>query len=100
MEVDGVIRCRGRYENAPLDYNAKYPIFLPKSHQFTELVVLYCHDLVIHDSVKETLNEICSKFWIPKVRNFIKTTNTNMLLMSLLRREKLSISHISCVTKI
>ena len=54
MEVDGVIRCRGRFENAPLDYSAKYPIFLPKSHQFTELVVLYYHDLVIHDGVKET----------------------------------------------
>ena len=40
LEVEeNIIRCRGRLKNAPIEYDAKYPIILPKNSEFIELVV-------------------------------------------------------------
>ena len=69
---DGIIRCRGRLQNAPITYDARFPIFLPRDTKFTVLVVQYYHKLVLHNGVKETLNQIRSKFWIPQSSNSIK----------------------------
>ena len=69
---NGIIRCRGRLKNSPLNYDAKFPIFLPKEHIYTKLYVKFIHELVLHNGVKETLNEIRNKFWITQGRNFIK----------------------------
>ncbi|XP_057297390.1 uncharacterized protein LOC130627797 [Hydractinia symbiolongicarpus] len=72
QNIDGIIRCKGRLENAPLDFDTKFPIFLPKNNPLTKLVILHYHVQVLHNDLKETLNAIRSKFWIPKARNYIK----------------------------
>ena len=69
---DGIIRCQGRLKNAPLNYSAKFPILLPSKHYFTDLIIKYYHNMVLHNGMKETLNQIRSKYWIPKIRNHIK----------------------------
>ena len=46
------IRCRRRLKNEPMDYDGKYPIILPKSSRFTELVVKHYHKLVLHNVVR------------------------------------------------
>ncbi|XP_057299540.1 uncharacterized protein LOC130630164 [Hydractinia symbiolongicarpus] len=40
---DGIIRCKERLENAPLDFDTKFPIFLPKNNPLTKLVILHYH---------------------------------------------------------
>ena len=45
---------------------------MPKDNYFTKLLVKYCHELVLHNSQKETLNGLRTKFWIPKARNYIR----------------------------
>ena len=67
----GVLRCRGRLNNSDLTFNSKFPIFLPKS-KFAELIVMDVHRKVKHNGLKETLNELRTKFWITKARIFIK----------------------------
>ena len=47
-----VIRCGGRFQNADLQYNSKFPILLPTSHYFTELIVKNSHVLVKHAGVE------------------------------------------------
>ena len=69
-DEQNIIRCRGRLKNAPMKYDTKYPVILPKSSKFTELVVKYYHKLVFHNGVHETLNQIRTKFWITKPRNY------------------------------
>ena len=69
---DGLIRCKGRLKNAPVKFDTKFPILLPKDNYFTKLLVKYCHELVLHNGLKETLNELRTKFWIPKARNYIR----------------------------
>ena len=67
-----IIRCRGRLKKPPMEYDAKYPIILPKNSKFTELVVKHYHKLVLRNDVRETLNQIRKKFWITKTRNYIR----------------------------
>ena len=49
-----------------------YPIILPKSIKFTELLVKHYHKLVLHNVVRETLNQISTKFWVTRPRNYIR----------------------------
>ena len=68
----GIWRCYGRLGNADLPFNARHPILLPRSHYFTELVVLKSHTRVSHSGVKDTLTEIRSKYWIPGGRSLVR----------------------------
>ena len=66
------IRCRERLKKPPMKYDAKYPIILPKNSKFTELVIKHYHKLVLRNDVRETLNQIRTKFRITKTRNYIR----------------------------
>ena len=56
---DGVLRCRGRIENAvKLHYSTKHPVMLPGNHHLTTLYVQQAHTRVLHNGVKETLAEL------------------------------------------
>ena len=64
----GILRCGGRLKNAPISFNARFPIFLPRSSHFTNLVINECHLKVLHNGVRETLTELSSCFWVVKGR--------------------------------
>ena len=42
--------------------------------KFTELIVKYYQNLVLHNGMRETLNQIRKKFWIAKPINYIRRT--------------------------
>ena len=71
-DENGLVRCKGRLENAPLPYSAKFPIFLPRS-DVSILIIKHYHEVVLHNGVKDTLNELRTKFWMPKARNYIRS---------------------------
>ena len=73
LDSDGIWRCRGRLGNADLPYNTKHPVILPRDHPFTKLVVRRAHQRVIHSGVKDTLNEVRSRFWIPQGRALVRS---------------------------
>jgi len=72
VEMEGILVCMGRLERSDLSSEAKYPIYLPKDHRFTELVIEDCHLRVFHCMVKATLAELRSRFWVSKGRQFVK----------------------------
>ena len=72
-EVDGIIRSQGRLENAPISFNSKFPIFIPRKCYLAKLIIIYCHSIVMHNGLKETLNELRTQYWIPRPRNLIKS---------------------------
>ena len=47
-DADKIIRCHGRIEAADLPYDTKFPILLPSDHYLTRLIVLQCHEDVMH----------------------------------------------------
>ena len=65
-------RCGGRLGNLDLSHDARYPILLPKGHQFTSLVIRRAHQRVLHSGVKDTLTEIRSRYWIPRGRGAVR----------------------------
>ena len=72
MDEKGILRCRGRLENAPIPFDARYPILLPRCSRFTHLVINECHLKVLHNGVRDTLKELRSKFWVTKGRQTVK----------------------------
>ena len=62
FDEENIIRCRGRLKKAPLNYSAKFPVLFPSGNYFTNLVINFYHILVLHNGMKETLNQIRTKF--------------------------------------
>ena len=79
-DADGLLQCRGRLENADVTDNVKYPYLLIKEHRFTELVVIYSHELVLHNGLRETLTQLRSEYWVVKAPNFIKKILRNCII--------------------
>ena len=69
----GILRCGGRLKNAPIPYDARLPIFLPRCSRLTYLVINDCHLKVLHNGVRDTLTELRSRFWVTKGRQTVKT---------------------------
>ena len=88
FDEETIIRCRGRLKNAPLIYSAKFPV--SSGNYFTNLVINFYRILVLHNGMK-TLNQICTKIWIPKSRNQVKRTIKKCLVCQ--RHEGKSLSY-------
>ena len=58
----------------------KYPYLLIKEHRFTELVVIYSHELDLHNGLREALTQLRSEYWVVKARNFIKKVLRNCII--------------------
>ena len=69
---NGIIRCRGRINNADLLANAKNPVLLPEKHQFSRLLIQEKHQLVHHNGVRDTLAATRQDYWILKGRKIVK----------------------------
>lgn len=66
MDVDGVLRCRGRMANTTWSYDMKYPILLPKTSEFTERIIRETHESNYHVGAPHTLSIIRERYWIPQ----------------------------------
>ena len=60
-----IIRCKGRFDNAIISTEEKYPIFLPKPKQsrFVFLLVTSIHKKLMHAGVGTTLSNIRKNFF-------------------------------------
>ena len=72
VEMDGVYVCKRRLENVDMPIASKYPIYLPREHRLTELIVIDCHKRSCHCGVKATLAELRSRFGVPQGRQQVK----------------------------
>ena len=72
-DEDGLIRCGGRIENANLPFVTKFPIWLPRDHHVTKLLVYEAHGKVGHNGLRETLTELRSTFWIIRGRQIVRS---------------------------
>ena len=70
IESDGIIRCRGRIGSAALKFETRFPAILT-DHPLASLVTVY-HERVLHNGLKSTLNEVCSRVWIKRARQRIR----------------------------
>ena len=64
--IRGVYICLGRIEGS-------YPIYLPADDVFTQKLVQHSHKRTLHGGVGFTMADIRRKFWIPRLRQLIKS---------------------------
>ena len=76
-EVDGIMRCHGRLNQAELREETKTPILLPKYHPLTHLVIRSCHARVFHSGENQTLSELRQTYWVAKGRQEVKKVIRN-----------------------
>ena len=66
------MRCRSRIRNSTVEESEKEPILLPNKHYYSRLIVESCHGKVLHNGIRETLNLVRQKYWIPRAREWVK----------------------------
>ncbi|XP_063538069.1 uncharacterized protein LOC134747373 [Cydia strobilella] len=68
VDMDGLLRCKGRLMNTMCSYDTKYPILIPKNSEFTDRLILETHQRYYHVGTPHTLCIIRQKYWIPQGR--------------------------------
>ena len=62
--VDGLLRVGGRLERAPVEYEARHALILPKDGHVTDLIIRSSHCLEGHGGINHTLANLRQKFWL------------------------------------
>ena len=63
LDKEGVIRVNGRLKNANINFNCKFPIILPKSHQLTKLIIDSYHKRYFHLGPTALLHYVRQRYW-------------------------------------
>ena len=67
-----ILRVGGRLAQAPIGYDAKFPVLLPKDHVFTRRYVEYLHQKHLHAGPKVLMALIRAKLWIVNARELAR----------------------------
>ena len=77
---NGIVKCKGRINNAELLGSARNPILLPAKHDFVPLVIKKVHASVKHCGLRDTLTTIRERFWILRGREAVKQVIKNCVI--------------------
>ena len=72
LDKDGILRVGGRLDLAPISYDRKHPVLLPKHHRLTELVIHQEHLKNLHAGPQLLLAAIRQMYWIVGARDLIR----------------------------
>ncbi|MEM7284018.1 MAG: hypothetical protein AAF438_20615, partial [Pseudomonadota bacterium] len=85
--VDGIVRVGGRLANAPISFEAKHPVILPKNHAISRLIMQYYHEILGHVGPDHVLAELRQNYWIVHARSYVRKLG-HSCFKCLLRRKK------------
>ncbi|VDM93242.1 unnamed protein product [Onchocerca ochengi] len=71
--TDNLWRVGGRLAHAELTEDGKYPVYLPKGHHLTNLIISNQHEKLIHAGITHTLSQLKRGFWILRGRAAVKS---------------------------
>lgn len=77
---NGIVKCKGRINNAELLGSARNPILLPAKHDFVSLFIKKVHASVKHCGLRDTLTTIRERFWILRGREAVKRVIKNCVI--------------------
>lgn len=69
----GIIRCKGRLQNANFPWETIHPILLPRDSPLTALYIQKIHNENMHVGCSHVLSKLREKFWIIKGRAKVKS---------------------------
>ncbi|XP_054282631.1 uncharacterized protein LOC128999895 [Macrosteles quadrilineatus] len=73
LHQSGLLRVGGRLNRAPIDYDTKHPLLLPKNHHVVNLIINYYHKKHLHSGPQLTQALLCQHFWILSARSVIRS---------------------------
>ncbi|XP_075157736.1 uncharacterized protein LOC142231004 [Haematobia irritans] len=78
VDDKGVMRMNGRLSRSPtLSYSERHPIILPYGCRFSKLLVSFVHLVSIHGGNQLVLRILRIEYWIPRVKNLVRTVIHN-----------------------
>ena len=66
IEIDSIIRVRGRLEKTVVKFDVKHPIIRPQKCHFSQLAIRQYHVEMGHSGTSHTWASVKEKFWIVK----------------------------------
>jgi len=72
VDDEGLLRIKGRLENADLSFESKHPIIVPSCH-VAKLLVQFQHIFLKHAGVSTIVSTLRGSYWIMGVRRIAKT---------------------------
>ena len=70
---DCVMRVGGRITDAPIAFDAKFPMIVPPKHHVAQLLIASFHQKLLHAGQNHILAHLREKFWIPNGRSAVRT---------------------------
>ena len=58
VDAQVVLRVAGRIRKSLVQQEIQHPILLPKDCRITNLIVIWCHDQVVHAGTGITINQV------------------------------------------
>lgn len=68
----GILRCKGRLNNADLPITSKNPVLLPSKNDFVNLMIKDVHYRIKHSGVRDTPTTLRESYWILRGREATK----------------------------
>jgi len=72
VDDEGLLRIKGRLENADLSFESKHPVIIPSGH-VAKLLVQFQHIFLKHAGVGTIVSTLRGSYWILGVRRIAKT---------------------------
>lgn len=72
LDEGGLICVGGRLQNSDFTFREQHPWVLPTNHRYSELLVHYGHERVMHSGVRDTLIQLREHYWILRGRQLVK----------------------------
>lgn len=73
LDSEGICRVGGRLQNAPLPYNQKHPILIPRNSHLAKLICQLYHKNTLHGGAQIMRSLIQTQFWIIGIGKLIKS---------------------------
>lgn len=72
LDENSLISVGGRLQHSDFSFREQHPWVLPTNHRYSELLVQYCHERVMHSGVRDTLVQVRERYWVLKGRQLVK----------------------------
>ncbi|XP_063607690.1 uncharacterized protein LOC134782212 [Penaeus indicus] len=72
VDDEGLLKIKGRLENADLSFESKHPVIVPSGH-VAKLLVQFQHIFLKHAGVSTIVSTLRGSYWIVGVRRIAKT---------------------------
>ncbi|GFX74721.1 integrase catalytic domain-containing protein [Trichonephila clavipes] len=80
LDSEGILRVGGHLRlQQTLKFEQKHPMFIPKEHHFTSLVIRHFHRVIFHAGQELVLSLIRQQFWIPHGKSAVKKELRNCI---------------------